>query len=78
MTNDTNSDLFWARDVIEQSQGIIMNRFDLDAVRALEVLRRMSLNTRTQMCVLAEQLINHDLPVDAVRVLEEVVQHGFR
>jgi hypothetical protein len=30
------------------------------------------------MCVLAEQLINHDLPVDAVRVLEEVVQHGFR
>jgi len=36
----------------------------------------MSLNTTTQMCVVAEQLINHELPVDAVRVLEDV-QHGF-
>ena len=36
-----------------------MNRFDLDAVRALEVVRKMSQNTRTQMCVVAEQIINH-------------------
>jgi AmiR/NasT family two-component response regulator len=76
MTNDTNSDLLWARDVIEQAQRIIMNRFDLDAVHALKVLRRMSLNTRTQMCVVAEHVINHDVPLDAMRGLEEVVP-GF-
>jgi AmiR/NasT family two-component response regulator len=49
----------WVRKLIEQAQGIIMNRFDLDAVRALEVVRKMSQNTRTQMCVVAEQIINH-------------------
>ena len=73
MTNDTNSDLLWARDVIEQAQRSIMNRFDLDAVRALKVLRRMSLNTRMPMCVVAEQLIKHDVPLEAMRGLEEVV-----
>jgi AmiR/NasT family two-component response regulator len=41
----------WVRKLIEQAQGIIMNRFSLDAVRALEVVRKMSQNTRTQMCV---------------------------
>jgi AmiR/NasT family two-component response regulator len=76
MTNDTNSDLLWARDVIEQAQRIIMNRFDLDAVRALKVLRGMSLNTRTQMCVVAEQVINRDVPLEAMRGVEEVVP-GF-
>jgi len=53
-----------------------MNRFDLDAVRALEVLRGMSLNTRTQMCVVAEQLINRDVPLEAISGAEEVVP-GF-
>ena len=76
MTNDTNSDLLWARDVIEKALGIIMNRFDLDAVRALEVLRGMSLNTRTQMCVVAERVINRDVPPEAMRGLEEVAP-GF-
>jgi AmiR/NasT family two-component response regulator len=41
----------WVRKLIEQAQGIIMNRFGLDAVRALEVVRKMSQNTRTRMCV---------------------------
>jgi hypothetical protein len=50
-----------------------MNRFDLDAVRALEVLRRMSRNTRTQMCVVAEQVINHHVPMEAMRGFEEDV-----
>lgn len=35
-----------------------MNRCDLDAVQVLKVLRRMSQVTRTQMCVVAEQVIN--------------------
>jgi AmiR/NasT family two-component response regulator len=73
MTNDTNSDLFWAKNVIEQAQRILMSRLDLDAVRALEVLRSMSLNTRTQMCVVAERVINHDVPAEAMRGCDEVV-----
>jgi hypothetical protein len=35
-----------------------MNRFDLDAVQALKMLRRMSQVTRTHMCVVAEHVIN--------------------
>ncbi len=42
-----------------------MNRFYLDAAQALEVLRRMSQNTRTQMCAVAEQIINHNVPDEA-------------
>ena len=67
MTNNTNSNPFVARDLIEQAKGIIMERFDLDAAGALTVLRRMSQNTSTQMCVVAAQVINHQVPLDAVR-----------
>ena len=73
MTDNTNSDLLWPKDLIEQATGIIVNRFDLDAVRALEVLRIMSRNTRTQMCVVAEQIITHHVPVEAVRHFEDVL-----
>ena len=73
MTNNINSDMFWARDVIEKAQRILMNRFDLDAASALQVLRKMSQNTGTPMCVVAEQIINHNVPVDAVLGLEEHV-----
>jgi len=73
MTNDTNPNLFAARDLIEQATGIIMERFDLDAAGALAVLRRMSQNTSTQMCVVAAQVINHRVPPDAVRGIEDVV-----
>ena len=72
VTDNTNSDLFWPGDLIEQATGIIMNRFGLDAVGALEVLRRMSRNTRTHMCVVAEQvIITHHVPVEAVRHFED-------
>ena len=57
-------------ELIEQARGIIMNRFDLDAAQALKVLRRMSQETRTQMCVVAEQVINYNDPVKALRRLE--------
>ena len=73
MTDSTNSSQLSPEDLIEQATGIIMNRFHLDAAQALEVLRRMSQNTRMQMCVVAEQVINHNVPVEAVRDLEEVV-----
>jgi len=73
MTKNTNSNPFVARDLIEEAKGIIMERFDLDAASALAVLRRMSQNTSTQMCVVAAQLINHHMPLDAVRGIEEGV-----
>ena len=77
MTNNTDSNPFVARDLIEQAKGIIMERFDLDAAGALAVLRRMSQNTSTQMCVVAAQVINHHVPLDAVRGIEEdVLGHG--
>ena len=66
MADSTNSSQLSPEDLIEQATGIIMNRFHLDAAQALEVLRRMSQNTRTQMCVIAEQVINHNVPVEAV------------
>ena len=70
MTHNTNSNPFVARDLIEQATGIIMERFDLDARSALAVLRRMSQNTSTQTCVVAAQIINHQLPLAAVRGIE--------
>jgi AmiR/NasT family two-component response regulator len=73
MTDSTNSSQLWPEDAIVLATEIIRNRFHLDAAQALEVLRRMSQNTRTQMCVIAEQVINHDVPVEAVRGLEEDV-----
>jgi hypothetical protein len=73
MIDSADSSQLSPEDLIEQAAGIIMNRFDLDAAQALEVLRRMSQNTRTQMCVVAEQVVNHNVPVEAVRGLEEDV-----
>jgi len=73
MTGSTNSSQLSPEDLIEQATRIIMNRFHLDAAQALEALRRMSQNTRTQMCVSAEWVINHKVPVEAVRGLEENV-----
>lgn len=58
MTDDSNASQLSPGDLIEQALDVIMNRFDLDAEQALKVLRRMSRETRTQMCVVAEQLIN--------------------
>jgi hypothetical protein len=50
-----------------------MNDFGLDATQALGVLRKMSQHTRTQMCVVAEAIINHAVPdeSEAMRILVE-------
>jgi hypothetical protein len=72
MTDRANSSQSWPAELIEQATDIIMHRLDFDASQALKVLRRMSQNTRTQMCVVAEQIINHEnVLLDAVRDLEE-------
>jgi hypothetical protein len=72
MTDIANSSQSWPAALIEQAIDIIMDRLDLDAAQALKVLRRMSQNTRTQMCVVAEQMINHEnVLMEAVRDLEQ-------
>lgn len=58
MTDDCNASQLSPGELIEQALDIIMNRFDLDATQAFKVLRSMSRETRTQMCVVAEQLIS--------------------
>lgn len=66
MTDESNAGQLSPGELIEQALDIIMNRFDLDAAQALKALRSMSRETRTQMCVVAEQLINDNDPVGAV------------
>jgi AmiR/NasT family two-component response regulator len=73
MTDSANSSQLWPEDLIEEATGVIMIAFDLDAAQALQVLRRMSQNTGVQMRVVAEQIINRNVPVEALRGLEEDV-----
>jgi AmiR/NasT family two-component response regulator len=73
MTDSANSSQLWPKELIEQAIGIIMNGFDLNAAQALTLLRRMSQDTRTQMCVVAEQIINHNVLVEVLRDIEEDV-----
>ncbi len=71
MTDRANSSQCWPAELIEQAIDIIMDRFDLDEAHALKVLRKMSQNTRTQMCVVAEQVIDtENVLMEAVRELE--------
>jgi hypothetical protein len=74
----TNSDLLWAEEVIEQAVGIIMNRFDLDAERALELLRSLSQHTRSQMCMVAQQIISHHVPAETVPNPEDAAGRANR
>jgi transcriptional regulator with GAF, ATPase, and Fis domain len=47
-----------SRDIIGQAKGMIMERFDVDAVRAFELLRRLSQNSNTRLASVAEELIS--------------------
>ncbi|WP_197502107.1 ANTAR domain-containing protein [Mycobacterium sp. E2733] len=69
MADSANSSHVWPGDVIAQATDIISERFKLDAAQSLAVLRTMSRNTRMQMCVVAEHVINRELPAEAVRGL---------
>lgn len=51
------------RNVIGQAQGLLMERYGLDARRAFEVLRRYSEDTNIKLRVVAEELVaNRHLP----------------
>jgi transcriptional regulator with GAF, ATPase, and Fis domain len=47
-----------SRDIIGQAKGIIMERFDVDAVRAFELLRRLSQNSNTRLAVVAQEIVS--------------------
>lgn len=46
-----------SRDVIGQAKGMLMERFDLDAVRAFELLKRLSQNMNTPLADVAQQVV---------------------
>lgn len=51
-----------SRDLIGQAKGIIMERCNVNAVRAFDMLRRLSQDTNTPLADVATQLINADHP----------------
>lgn len=51
-----------SRDIIGQAKGMLMERFDIDAVAAFDLLARLSQQTNSKLSVVAEQLVNLDHP----------------
>ncbi|MCV7418441.1 GAF and ANTAR domain-containing protein [Mycolicibacterium litorale] len=51
-----------SRDIIGQAKGIIMERFDVDAVRAFELLKRLSQDSNVPLVTVAERLVTADHP----------------
>jgi len=49
------------RDLVGQAKGIIMERFDVDAVRAFELLSKLSQNTNTPTRAIAEKVVNRQM-----------------
>jgi GAF domain-containing protein len=51
-----------SRDIIGQAKGMIMERFDIDAVQAFELIRKLSQDTNTPLAKLAADLVHKDHP----------------
>lgn len=47
-----------SRDVIGQAKGMLMERFDIDAVRAFELLKRLSQNMNVPLAEVAHQVVS--------------------
>jgi GAF domain-containing protein len=47
-----------SRDVIGQAKGMIMERFDVDAVHAFELLKKLSQSSNTRLAVVAEEIVS--------------------
>jgi len=47
-----------SRDIIGQAKGMIMEPFEVDAVRAFEVLTRLSQDSNTRVAEVAEELVS--------------------
>ncbi|MGV0749454.1 GAF and ANTAR domain-containing protein [Mycolicibacter minnesotensis] len=48
-----------SRDVIGQAKGMLMERFGIDAVRAFELLKRLSQTSNIPLAEVAQQVVNH-------------------
>lgn len=51
-----------SRDIIGQAKGILMERFDIDAVAAFEILRHLSQQSNKKLAEIAERLIALEHP----------------
>jgi transcriptional regulator with GAF, ATPase, and Fis domain len=47
-----------SRDVIGQAKGMIMERFNVDAVRAFELLKKLSQSSNTRLAVVAQEIVS--------------------
>lgn len=53
-----------SRDIIGQAKGMIMERFNIDAVQAFELLKRLSQSSNTPLVVVARELVESEHPAD--------------
>lgn len=51
-----------SRDIIGQAKGMIMERFNIDAVQAFELLKRLSQSSNTPVVAVARQLVESQHP----------------
>jgi AmiR/NasT family two-component response regulator len=51
-----------SRDVIGQATGMLMERFDIDAVAAFELLRRLSQESNTKFVTVAGRIVRAERP----------------
>lgn len=49
-----------SRDVIGQAKGMIMERYDLDAMQAFDLLKRLSQDSNTRLADVAKKLVSRD------------------
>jgi hypothetical protein len=52
-----------SRDIIGQAKGVLIERFDIDAAKAFESLKRMSQDSNTPIAQVARQVITRDGPL---------------
>jgi AmiR/NasT family two-component response regulator len=52
-----------SRDIIGQAKGVIMERFNLDAVEAFDLLTRLSQRSNTKLIDIARGLIDSEHPL---------------
>ncbi|HME79751.1 MAG TPA: ANTAR domain-containing protein [Mycobacterium sp.] len=51
-----------SRDIIGQAKGMMMGRFNIDAVQAFELLKRLSQSSNTPLALVARQLVEAEHP----------------
>jgi len=57
-----------SRDIIGQAKGVIMERFNLDAVEAFDLLARLSQQSNTKLFDIARALIDTEHPIKCRKI----------